>query len=97
MPSYEALDSMAQKIAGCHWAELKFPEHRVQVMTLALADERNQILDAIEGHLSTNNEKLEEIDKGLTEIIEDLGHVGQWFKSSKVFTGDTYVTNIRDR
>lgn len=87
MPSPEALDSMAQKIAGCDWDGLKYPEHRVQIMTLALADERNAILDAIEGHLGELKPVMEKVVTHLDELTDHTYHVSLWFEKSKLWEG----------
>jgi len=91
MPSIEALDSMSQLIANVRWADLKFPDHRAQVMALALSDEHNAILDAIEGHLGSLVAETEKIEKQLDLVTDFLQPVCIWFEKSKLWEGEAYV------
>jgi hypothetical protein len=87
MPSAEALNSMSQLIARCNWDQLQYPDHRAQVMSLAIADERNAILDAIEGHLGEVKPLLEQVGTHLEELTNHTDHMALWFEKSKLWEG----------
>lgn len=92
MPSPEALDSMAQLIAGCNWSGVQYPSQRATVMQLALAQEHNHILDAVQGNLEDIHRELAEL-KTHVEIIADWSStIGEWFEKSKLWEGEVYVT-----
>ena len=91
MASPEALDSMALAIAGVKWDALQYPEHRIQIMTLVLADERNAILDAIEGHMSNLLTQAVKINEQMDYLTDHTGPIMEWFDKSKLWEGEAYV------
>lgn len=93
MPSREALDAMTKDTLGVPWSEVTNPEWRIKIMTLAIASEHNQILDAIEGHLTTTNEHLTLTVGHLDTLTDQVEPLAKWFESSKLWEGDVYVTN----
>lgn len=87
MPSIEALNRMTQSIAGCDWDALKYPEHRIQVMTLAIAHEGNEIQDAIEGHMSELLKEAVKLNEQMDTLTDQMYHVSIWFEKSRLWEG----------
>jgi hypothetical protein len=89
--SPEALDSMAQQIAGVNWAQVTFPAHRAEIMRLALMDENNSILDAISGDLSLLVKEAANLNGWMDTLTDQMVAVEAWFDKSKLWEGETYV------
>lgn len=79
LPDLDSLDAVATLIGGSltRFTDIG-PEARVQVLTLAIAAQRNAILSNIDAGFTN-------VDARLSDIDARLSHVSIWFEKSRLY------------